>query len=305
MSDFRKLDYKVQQCDMGQIVVVSYAMDADYLYRKHYDLSDRSSSYSRAPLDMDEDTESVFEPQNNKLPTVGEWEDYIQRFMIWDDTIRYIIEGDDLECALDYAEKKWQDGSWDEKQTIQIYAQEIDWDGKTIGDSITREIEVGEDSPAPDCTEDEHGWRAPQSCVGGISDNPGCWSTGGTTMVFKRVCRHCGTYKIETRYGYQRNPGQRDKVEYTEPDDKSRRFVAECNNYVGWYDCVNDRYGNYSEPYETPEEFLDMVDTCFGSEKDYAPPELSCENEDGEIYATTSDGERELTLVKRVKKELD
>lgn len=226
MNDFRKLDYKVQQCDMGQIVVVSYAMDADYLYRKHYDLSDRSSSYSRAPLDMDEDTESVFEPQNNTLPTVGEWEDYIQRFMIWDDIVRYIIEGDDLECALDYAEEKWQDGSWDEKQTIRIYAQEIDWDGKTIGDSITRDIEVGEDSPWAECFEaDAHEWCAPFDLVGGLKENPGVFSLGGTTMVFKKVCLHCGCYKTETKYGVQRNPGQSDKIEYTRSDAESHSFT--------------------------------------------------------------------------------
>lgn len=149
-----------------------------------------------------------------------------RRFMIWDDTISEIIEGDDLECALDYAEEKWQEGSWDEKQTIQIYAQEIDWDEKTIGDSITRDIEVGEDSPWAECYEaDAHEWCAPFDLVGGLKENPGVWSMGGTTMVFKTVCLHCGCYKTETKYGVQRNPGQKDKIEYTRSDAESHSFT--------------------------------------------------------------------------------
>jgi hypothetical protein len=83
------------------------------------------------------------------------------------------------------------------------------------------------------------------------------------------------------------------------------KWVAESNGYIGWYDCVNDRYGNHSEPYETESDFLDMVLDCWGHEHDFKLPELSCENEDGEIYATIKDGERELTLVKRAKKDLD
>lgn len=305
MSDFRKLDYAMMPVGGGQIVNVSYAVDGDYLYCCSHDQSDNTTSYSRAPLDLDGETE--FEPQNNQLPDIdGEWEDYVQRFKIWDDAISEIIESDDIDCAMGYAEEKWQDGSWDEKQLIELYVQEIDWDDKPIGDVLTKDIEVGEDALVPDCTEDEHEWESPHELVGGLTENPGVWSTGGTTYVTKTVCKNCGIYRTETEYGSQRNPQQCDRVEYEDSDDDSLKWVAKANRYIGWYDCVNDRYENHGDvPYETPEEFLDMVLDCWGREDDFQLPAMSCENEDGEIYATTKDGKRELTLVKRVKKDLD
>lgn len=225
MSDFRKLDYATMPVDQGQIVNVSYAVDGDYLYRCNHDQSDNTTSYSRASLNLDGETE--FESQNNQLPEIeGGWEDYVQRFKIWDDVINEIIESDDIDCAMDYAEEKWQDGLWDEKQLIELYVQEIDWDDKPIGDVLTKYIEVGEDPAPPECYEaEDHEWCAPFDLVGGLKENPGVWSLGGTTIHTITVCLHCGMYKKETHYGAQRDPGQLDKVEYTPGDDESHSFT--------------------------------------------------------------------------------
>lgn len=302
MSDFRKLDYATMPVGQGQIVDVSYAVDGDYLYCCSHDRSDNTTSYSRAPLDLDGETE--FEPWNNQLPDIdGEWEAYKTRFRVWDDGNSEIIEAEDMDAAKEMAEEIWQDGSWDNKIYIDVYIQQLDFDDEPIGDMDEIEVECGEEPPEPDCADgEEHEWESPHELVGGLTENPGVWSTGGTTYVTKTVCKNCGIYRTETEYGSQRNPQQCDQVEYEDSDYESLKWVAESNGYIGWYDCVNDRYGNHSEPYETESDFLDMVLDCWGHEHDFKLPELSCENEDGEIYATTKDGERELTLVKRVKK---
>ena len=248
-----------------------------------------------------------FEPWNNQLPDIdGEWEAYETRFRVWDDGNSEIIEAEDMDAAKETAEEIWQDGSWDNKIYIDVYIQQLDFDDEPIGDMDEIEVECGEEPPEPDCADgEEHEWESPHELVGGLTENPGVWSTGGTTYVTKTVCKNCGIYRTETEYGSQRKPQQCDKIEYEDSDDDSLKWVAKANRYIGWYDCVNDRYGNHSEPYETESDFLDMVLDCWGREDGFQLPAMSCENDDGEIYATTKDGERELTLVKRVKKDLD
>jgi hypothetical protein len=62
----------------------------------------------------------------------------------------------------------------------------------------------------------DHDWSAEGE--GGCSENPGVWSTGGTSMVFHTHCTHCGLIRIERSTGSQRNPGEHDTVEYQMPD---------------------------------------------------------------------------------------
>jgi hypothetical protein len=80
---------------------------------------------------------------------------------------------------------------------------------------------------ASECgTDDEdHDWQAPHSLVGGITNNPGVWGLGGTTLRYMTVCSKCGTYRIETTYGLQRNGGQEDSVEYRAADKRSLAWV--------------------------------------------------------------------------------
>ncbi|MCA9591531.1 MAG: hypothetical protein KC657_39820 [Myxococcales bacterium] len=70
-------------------------------------------------------------------------------------------------------------------------------------------------SRVPECPKGvRHRWAPTQT---GCRENPGVWSVGGTTLVFSHTCQRCGCRRVETRYGSQRNPGQRDGVEYIEP----------------------------------------------------------------------------------------
>lgn len=141
-----------------------------------------------------------------------------KRFRISDDQVSEIIESDDMDAACDSAEEKWQKGSWDSKCKITLSVQEIDWNEKEIGDAESFEAECGED-PAEPC--DEHDWKSYFPLVRGLKENPGVWSLGGTTTKYKEVCAITGWYKVEIRYGVQRNPGQCDSIEYQEPDAAS------------------------------------------------------------------------------------
>lgn len=224
MSDFKNLDYHMMPVDGGQIVDISYAVDEDYLYQRSHDKSDNTISYSRASLDLEGET--AFEPQNNQLPDIdGDWESYETRFRVWDDGNSEIIEAEDMDAAKEKAEEMWQNGSWDGKCLIDVYIQEIDWDGNDVGDREEIEVECGEDPEEPECVEDEHEWESPHEVVGGLSENPGVWSLGGTTIRTVEVCKHCGWHKKETNYGAQRNPQQCDTIEYMEPDESSLAWV--------------------------------------------------------------------------------
>jgi hypothetical protein len=55
-----------------------------------------------------------------------------------------------------------------------------------------------------------HDWER----YGGCESNPGVWSLGGTTLQYRLWCRYCGARKIRTEYGWQRSPGQCDRIRY-------------------------------------------------------------------------------------------
>jgi len=59
---------------------------------------------------------------------------------------------------------------------------------------------------------DDHEWTSDGE--GGLDNNPGVWSTGGTSMVFDSHCRTCGLHRTESSCGSQRNPGEGDSVVY-------------------------------------------------------------------------------------------
>jgi hypothetical protein len=69
---------------------------------------------------------------------------------------------------------------------------------------------------------DDHDWTAEGE--GGCDQNPGVWSTGGTSMTFSTHCRTCGLKRTEHSTGSQRNPGDHDTVSYEMPDS----WCAEC-----------------------------------------------------------------------------
>lgn len=70
----------------------------------------------------------------------------------------------------------------------------------------------------------DHDWTAEGE--GGCTENPGVWSTGGTSMSFATHCRKCGLHRNEYVTGSQKNPGEHDTVVYEMPDD----WCEECEN---------------------------------------------------------------------------
>lgn len=151
---------------------------------------------------------------------------------------RYIIStGDGGELQLDESQVgsmdeakdaaiDWiQDGTWEGKMMLDVWITQVDHDGKVL-DRVDFKVEVGKDPEPPECAEGcEHDWCSPYEVVGGLKENPGVWSLGGTTIHTSEVCSHCGWFRKSTAYGSQRNPGQCDKVEYEEPSDSSLEWI--------------------------------------------------------------------------------
>lgn len=70
----------------------------------------------------------------------------------------------------------------------------------------------------------DHEWTSKGE--GGCRENPGVWSTGGTSMVFCSHCRLCGLHRTEHHTGSQRNPDEHDTVEYSQPEN----WCMECES---------------------------------------------------------------------------
>ena len=120
--------------------------------------------------------------------------------------------------ALEQAEEMCKDGEWgDEGALISVWVEEVDEDGKQI-DREDIEVSIEPDHEemirkAGGDTDCDHEWNSEGE--GGCTENPGVWSRGGTTLVFKSHCTKCGLKRTEVSYGSQRNPGQADTVEYS------------------------------------------------------------------------------------------
>jgi len=141
--------------------------------------------------------------------------DLLRHYRTGDGTVDNVFQATGAVEAMDLAIDWWMEGSWENKTELDIFVQEINpWDDDMEFPMEWKTIEVGEDPPEPECTEDEHDWERPYEIVGGLKENPGVWSAGGTTMTFHSVCSHCGLHKHETQHGAQRNPGQLDTIEY-------------------------------------------------------------------------------------------
>ena len=76
---------------------------------------------------------------------------------------------------------------------------------------------------------DDHDWTSEGE--GGCDQNPGVWSTGGTSMQFASHCRKCGLRRIEKHTGSQRNPGEHNTVDYEMPE----QWCQDCQSD----DCDN------------------------------------------------------------------
>lgn len=114
----------------------------------------------------------------------------------------------------------------DESYTVSWHA-EIDLvnsSGRVVEIRLSAEITIQPD--APECADGhEHSWAAPFSVLGGIEDNPGVWGHGGG-VILRRVCRHCGTYKVVDTWATNPSNGTpMESVTYEDADDDSLAWV--------------------------------------------------------------------------------
>lgn len=90
------------------------------------------------------------------------------------------------------------------------------WDADDERDGCGGDGECEDWSDEPDCDGDHlaagHDWTS-EGC-GGLAENPGVQSLGGTTYGYTSRCRHCGMRCVEIRYGSQRDPYQCDRRTY-------------------------------------------------------------------------------------------
>lgn len=133
-----------------------------------------------------------------------------------------------------HADDWCSDGEWgSDGAAIPVSWTLTDADGEELDSGcVTVEIEPDHESLIADAVPswdrgedfcglapDDHDWTSEGE--GGCDQNPGVWSTGGTSMVFKSHCRRCGLQRTETSTGSQRNPGEHDTVTYEMPIGES------------------------------------------------------------------------------------
>lgn len=135
----------------------------------------------------------------------------------------------------DACEEWVSDGDWgDDGASVDVGWTVTDEDGDEV-DSGWEAVEVeanhevlisaaDRDDRGCGSDPDDHDWTSEGE--GGCSENPGVWSTGGTSMVFYSHCRKCGLHRVEGHAGSQRNPGEHDTVEYTMPES----WCVECQS---------------------------------------------------------------------------
>ncbi len=118
------------------------------------------------------------------------------------------------------AEEYVSEGDWgDDGGAVTVYTWragiDADGDAVRVGEE-THEIDIDIDHAALIGTAaghleicgtspDDHDWTSEGE--GGLVENPGVWSLGGTKMLFRAHCRVCGLRREEVHSGSQRNPG--------------------------------------------------------------------------------------------------
>lgn len=171
---------------------------------------------------------------------------------------RIEVESDSREAAIEKAREIVQSeaddwcrgGEWgDDGACVRVRWDLLDDDDEIDSGSVIVEIEpkhnrliaevVRWDRPDNFCGDEpyDHDWCSDGE--GGCDENPGVWSTGGTSMVFKSHCRRCGLHRTEMHTGSQRNPGEHDTVEYEMLDDETIERLR-ANGYMDDMSSPND-----------------------------------------------------------------
>ena len=135
------------------------------------------------------------------------------------------IDADTIADAVgqvrDEADDWVSDGEWgDDGASVTVHWQLSDGDGEVIREgTLSVEIEPDHDAlieAAGGDVDCDHVWS--REGEGGCDENPGVWSTGGTTIVTREHCTCCGIIRESVSRGSQRNPGECDRVTYSLPE---------------------------------------------------------------------------------------
>lgn len=136
------------------------------------------------------------------------------------------IEADTLREVEDSvpgeADRWCKDGEWgDDGAAVEVYwtmyadenhTNEVANGACVVTIDPNHDALIREAGGDPDC---DHEWSSEGE--GGCDENPGVWSTGGTSMTFQSHCTKCGLRRTEYTTGSQHNPGEHDTVEYEQP----------------------------------------------------------------------------------------
>jgi len=143
------------------------------------------------------------------------------------------IEAPNMKTAINIAKDIWREVDWDDKgDSIPVKVYELNYGGDVV-DTEFIDVDIEPNHPvliraAADRHEicgdqpEDHEWTSEGE--GGMKENPGVWSTGGTSMMFCSHCRNCGLHRTERVTGSQRNPGEHDTVEYRMMDDEEMEY---------------------------------------------------------------------------------
>lgn len=135
------------------------------------------------------------------------------------------------ELTESHAYEYYEDGDWgDEGYSLQLYWSLMKDDDELDSGGFCLEIEpnhsalirkafgfkaccdAAEEEESCGDEPDDHDWTSEGE--GGCDENPGVWSTGGTSLTATSHCRNCRLRRTEYITGSQRNPGEHDRIEY-------------------------------------------------------------------------------------------
>lgn len=132
---------------------------------------------------------------------------------------------DDLKAIAKKKLEQWlREGEWGDEGAEVRGNWKITVDGEEITEDVDVVIEPNHDSLIRDSLSqhelesicgtdpDDHDWTSEGD--GGLKENPGVWSTGGTSIIFHSHCRKCGLHRVLNTTGSQKNPGEHDTVTY-------------------------------------------------------------------------------------------
>jgi hypothetical protein len=136
---------------------------------------------------------------------------------VWDEGSSDTVHCDYGDDYADAARDLWDGADYgDGDYRVTVSWEATDATGNTIDSGSWDETGHVQEPACPEEEDGEHEWTS--EFEGGCTENPGVWSTGGTSMVFSARCKHCGMERVEKTTGSQCNPGECDTTTYSEPD---------------------------------------------------------------------------------------